>query len=203
MITDQTNEERFTKFLLKDDVIEIVGSEEFVSKQVELFKESINTRLKSQATKPEVGTKNSGVSRTFNFNQSGTSQQLRRDSVGNGDSSATDDIDLDNVFVITGTEISIIADMPGDSTSQRMIYLIVIYLYAKAKAGVDEVSFKELREVCEKYGEIDRTNFSKIIHKNRRFFLMIGEGKSQTVKLIRPGIKEAERLVSDIINKNL
>src|SRR5258708_21254271 len=74
---------------------------------------------------------------------------------------------FENVFVITNTDISIIADIPGNSTAQKMVNLILIYLWAKLQINVEEVSFKELRDMCEKYGAVDKPNFSKILNNSR------------------------------------
>lgn len=189
-----------TKFLLNSDTIEISGSEEFVSKQIELLKDSIITRLE----------------RLTNSNNS----QLRERSViylqpsidkatpgatefASKDDTPTPLVNAENVFIITGQDVSIIADVPGASTAQRMINLILIYLYAKHKIGVEEIPFKELRDVCEKYGEIDKPNFSKILNSSRKYFLTSGESKNQSARLIRPGTKAAESLIFELNSKSI
>lgn len=202
MTREETKSEAgVTKFLIKDDIIEITGSEEFVSKQVEFFKDSINARLINQISKvPEKAVDKSRIL-YLNPAQQPTGEIIEYVAKNEAEDGKPR-LDYDNVFVITNNEVTIIADVPGDNTSQRMINLIVLYLFAKLKLGTEEVSFRELREVCEKYGEIDKTNFSRIIQNNKRLFLITGDGKSLAAKLIRPGIKVAEKLIMDLNSKN-
>jgi len=82
-----------------------------------------------------------------------------------------------------------------------MINLVLIYLWIKHRLNVLDVSFSELREICELHGEIDKPNFAKYMRLNRKYFIIGGTGKNQTAKLIRPGIKEAENLIEELNQK--
>lgn len=188
-----------TKFLLNNDTIEISGSEEFVSRQIELFKDSIVARLE----KP-VANNNSLQRERSVLYLDPPNNKVAQDIIEfvAKDETPNSSMNFDNVFVITGQGLSIIADVPGSSTAQKMINLILIYMYAKHKTGVEEVPFKELRDMCEKYGEIDKPNFSKILNSNRKFFLTTGESKNQFARLIRPGIKAAESLIFELNSKS-
>ncbi|HMG68829.1 MAG TPA: hypothetical protein VK588_14120 [Chitinophagaceae bacterium] len=113
----------------------------------------------------------------------------------------TTDIQYNSVIWIEGNKIQIISDVYGKSTTQRMINLVLLYLWGKLQIGIEEVSFSELRQVCEKHGEFDSSNFARHLNNQKRFFLVSGTGKSQKAKLIRPGIKEAELLIQTLSNR--
>ncbi|MES1182087.1 MAG: hypothetical protein ABUL44_04760, partial [Flavobacterium sp.] len=105
---------------------------------------------------------------------------------------------FENVFAIDGDRLEIISDVPGSSVARRMINLILLYLWGKYHLGIEEVGFSELREVCEKHGELDKPNFAKHLHLNKKYFIINGNGKWQSAKLIRPGFKEAEILIQEL-----
>ena len=111
-------------------------------------------------------------------------------------------IQYDSVLWIEGDKVQIICDVPGKSTSQRMVSLVLLYLWGKFKIGVEEVAFSELRQVCEKHGEFDSSNFARYLNNQKKYFVISGTGKSQRAKLIRPGIKEAELLIQSLNNKH-
>jgi hypothetical protein len=188
-------EESKTKFLVNDTTIEISGSEEFVSRQIELLKDSIVSRLEKLSAPIKLS-----EPRSVHYLPSPTILNAGQDIIEfvQRDNQNTGELDYENVFVVSGQEISIIADVRGSNTSQKMINFILLYMYAKLRIGIDEVSFKELRDMCEKYGEVDKPNFSKILNQNRKYFLTSGESKSQFARLIRPGVKAAESLIIDL-----
>lgn len=192
MVHDQIFEDSKSKFLVTDSIIEISGSEDFVSQQIETLRALIMKRLERPVLRKSDTEPRSII---YLLPQSSPISNVSVVELRENLPSAGD---LENVFITSGQSVSIVADIPGTSTSQRMINLVLIYLYAKLKVGIEEVSFKELRDVCEKYGEVDKTNFSKIINQNRRYFLTSGESKSQFAKLIRPGIKAAESLIAEL-----
>src|SRR5260221_2820562 len=131
------------KFLVKDDIIEISGSEEFVSRQVELLKTSIMFRLENPTTlKNHLDPLSKKVLFLDSSNQNSSTEVIEY--VAKHESQKLlSNLGFENVFVITNTDISIIADIPGNSTAQKMFNLILIYLWAKLKINVEEVSFKE------------------------------------------------------------
>jgi hypothetical protein len=100
-----------------------------------------------------------------------------------------------------GDKFQMISDVPGDSIRSQMIAVILIFMYAKLKTGIDTISSNELRDVCANYGALDTKNFAVVLDNNKKYFLLLGSGKSKTAKLVRPGIKEAERLIQEISNK--
>lgn len=193
-------------FRLSQGEFEISGNVDFVKEQLINFKPSIDLCLNQLAnsfsqvidnkvTHPQklLTTNTHKEPRTFQ-SQSAKTEDIDYVEVSNA-------VSFENVLVIENNKVQIIADVPGDSTAKRMINLILIYLWGKHQLGIDETHFSELRDMCGKYGEIDGPNFSKHMNNHKKFFLIDGAGKGQVVRLIRPGIKEAIRIISEL-NKN-
>lgn len=198
MSEEKISSEARIKFSLKSKEFEIFGSEDFVNNQIQNFKEMIQSsfgKLLLDEDKPQIVLKrlpnyphpmdNYEDTETIDYEEK-TEKEKQPLS------------EYENVLVIDGDRVKVIADVPGTTTSSKMINVILLYMWGKLKLGNEEVSFKELREVCEEYGDIDKSNFSSIINKQKKLFLVNGSGQSQTAKLIRPGIKIAEELLKQL-----
>ena len=192
------------KIKFSNGEFEISGSEEFVTKQIDEFKNILLGMLDSHLQKNDTAKVTPLVKNPAKLNV------LPRSTNHDSKDDYAEFVEIDreelkkyeNVFVIDGDRVQIVCDMAGSSTAKRMINLILIYLYIKQQLNIHEVSFGELRDVCEKHGEIDKANFAKHMSLNRKFFIINGVGKGQTAKLIRPGIKEAENLLQQLNHNN-
>lgn len=181
---------------------EISGSEEFVSNQIAEFKGMLNGILESHLIKnalPNSVAKAQQISEK-STNQANSSKEEYAEFVELENSKGLKD--YENVFAIEGDKIQIISDVPGNSTVRKMINIVLIYLWIKQKLNIQEVAFSELRDVCEKYGEIDKPNFAKYMKLHKKYFIINGSSKSQTAILIRPGIKEAEYIINQLNNSS-
>lgn len=190
-----------TKFKLTNEGIEICGSEEFVSSQLiafqELIEKSFETILgnekKNSTLEPNLQSdKKVLLSFSSKDNVHVTSEEADYTEVKNKLS------DYENVFAIQGDIIRIVADIPGNSQAKRMINVILLYLWARLEQGIEVATFQEIREFCKLQGEFDSTNFSKHMDAHKKFFLIMGDSKIRSVRLIRPGIKEAEKLLNEL-----
>lgn len=191
------------KFRLGSDYIEISGPETFVVDQLEKFRDLIETsyeKILSQAPKsiaPEqhvnkvVSLLPNGLSSTSNL----AAEDTDFIEVKNPEA-----VDYQNVFVLDGDNFQITCDIPGNSISSKMISVVLIYMYAILKKGIETAAFSDLRQACMNAmgSEFDASNFSKCMDHNKRYFLLMGERQNRTAKLIRPGIKEAERLIAEL-----
>jgi hypothetical protein len=108
------------------------------------------------------------------------------------------DIRYENVLEINDGTVQVITEIPGDNLAKRMINLVLIYLWGNLLIGKQEISFTELRLVCQRHGELDGSNFAKQIRFHKKYFIVGGSGKFQSAKLIRPGVKEATKLISEL-----
>lgn len=186
-----------SKFKLSVDGIEISGSQEFVEEQLRNYKsliessyakilerDSHTTPLNQNVDKRLLMLNNPSVSRP--------SEEVEFVEV------KPTEVNHENVYVYEGDNFQLIADMPNGSTRSKMLNVVLVYMYASLKKGIESVSFNELRSICMHAGEFDGSNFARVMEDNKKYFLLIGEHKSKTAKLIRPGIKEAERLISEL-----
>jgi len=179
------------RFSLKSKEFEISGNENFVNEQIENFKSIIQGSLEKLVIQDEMS-----IPPKSKMYLPATEEIDVVDYVEEKNTASEKDIlDFQDVVVIDGEIVKVIADVPGNTTSKKMISVILLYMWGKMKLGHTEISFKELREVCTDYGEIDRGNFSSIMNNQKKYFLISGSGQSQSAKLIRPGIKAAEELI--------
>ncbi|NAY90932.1 MULTISPECIES: hypothetical protein [Flavobacteriaceae] len=190
----KTSHKARIKFSLKSKEFEISGNEEFVNEQIENFKSIIQGSLENLVVQENVG-----IQRKKTVLLPPTEDIEVIDYVEEKKhSSASSGLSFENVIVIDGETVKVIADVPGNTTAKKMMNVILLYMWGKMQLEVLEVSFKELRDMCVDYGEVDKPNFSKHMNKQKKLFLISGSGQSQSAKLIRPGIKEAENLIKQL-----
>jgi hypothetical protein len=163
-------------FRLSHKEIEIAGPVEYVKEQVasnsasiELF---INLLKTSSLTKqlPETGK---------NLDVLPDTRQENKDYDDFEEVTPIEDVfkRFEDVIAKNGDKIQILVPIPGDSLTQRMVTVVLLYLYFKLKLGIESVSFDELRQVCESHGELDKAHFSAYIKNNKKFFVTDGSGK--------------------------
>jgi hypothetical protein len=187
-------------FRLSDKEIEIIGPVDFVKEQIQsndrvidLFIDRLKTSLLPPATKPDTGMQLLPTKNPMPVKE------------GYDDfEEVVQGIDVfkkyENVVAKSGEKIQILLPIPGDRQTQRMVNVILIYLYLKLKSNVDSVSFNELREACQAHAELDAGHFSEYIKTNKKIFITEGTGKSSIAKLTIPGIREAERILDSLNN---
>lgn len=187
------------KFKLDSYGIEISGTESFVESQLDKFRDLIKAsyeKILQNPTFPETIDPHLPLRRAV-LETGGSHQPEDAEFVEVKDG----EVRFDNVFVNEGGKFQIITDVPGNTTSSRMINIILILMWAKLKHGIETVPYSELRDACINYGDFDSSNFSRYMDQNKKYFLVLGDGKNRSAKLIRPGIKEAERLISELNKK--
>lgn len=177
------NETRI-KISVKEGVIELAGSEAFVSQQIENLKEIIAASLQQiQPIKllPESIT------------------QERKPPLAAAPTNA-DEQEFHNVLHIEGDKVKLLKTMPGSMMSKRAVNTALVYLWGKRSIGVETVTFKELRDLCEHQGCLDAANFSAHMKSARQQIVIDGpKGSSlKACKLTRPGIDAAEKLLKQL-----
>ena len=187
------------KFRLGADSIEVSGPRDFVEEQLEKFKSLIETSyekiLTQQSVKPSGEIQNQST-RVLLMPSSSSKNHATEDTeyteVNQGDV-----LDYSNVFTTTNDKIQLNCDIPGNSISSKMVNFALIYMWVKLRQGIDTVTYSELRDAGERYIQFDNSNFSKCMENNRKYFLITGD-RNKSAKLIRAGIKEAEKLVLEL-----
>jgi|GEM_PF-1355657 len=186
------------KFSLRSKEFEISGDEQFVNSQIENFKSIIQGSLEKLIVQENLDANKKTT--TYLPSVSGDIEVV--DFIEEKTQTTTSaELAYENVIVIDGDIVKVIADVPGNTTSKKMVNVILLYMWGKMQLGINDISFKELRDMCVNYGEVDKPNFSMTLNKQKKFLLINGSGKMQAAKLIRPGIKHAEELIKQLNNE--
>lgn len=166
---------------LGDCILEFSGSEAFVQKQIDEFKESIHSKLKP------------------------IKAQKLKDKPKGGQSDKVDDLSQDptvnpypNVIDYDGEDINILK-VDGNNSAAKTKNLALIYLLAKEKFGKSPVPTQDIKKQCETHGCLDASNFSSTLKSiDKKNVVLKGSGKSQTIKLTAPGRTKAKELVESL-----
>ncbi len=165
--------------------MEIEGSEDFVSKQIENLKDII-TKLPS-ATPPPAPVFQAQTQLTNGQTTSTVVAALSQDAAK-----------YVNVISVDNGVVKVLKGIPGADNAKKMINAALLYLFGKNLAGQEEASFKELRQVCKDHGCLDETNFAKKLKVEREWIIVTGGGKSQVAKLTVPGKRQAQTLADQL-----
>jgi hypothetical protein len=167
---------------LLDGEIEIWGSEEFVSNQIDELVEPIYQKLIDSPVK-EIG-----EGRAKGQNQ----YKPKSNDLAN---------DFSSLFhVFDDGTVQILKKLPGSSKKERLLNLIRLYLLAKSQVGDPVVPFKELRPECERHNVYDSSNFASYL-KSEGDILVKGSSKAYTAELSVPGQEAAKTLAKELISE--
>ncbi len=167
---------------VRDGLIEISGSEDFVRDQLEKFDDLIMKHLSNML--------NSAQPSIFPSPQAALEQEVQGD--------AWKSVSYYNVIAFEGDEIKILKNIPGKSGAEKAVNAALLYLYAKNVKGQEEALFKEIRELCKGHGCLDSANFASNLKSEKQYFIIGGSGKKQTAKLTQPGKMKAAALVGQL-----
>jgi hypothetical protein len=189
-----------TVFKLTKEGIEISGSESFVRDQVINFRSDIQEyllELSKSINQPFLPT-TSVKPHVAVANQNSLAVIERPEDIDFVEINNPINVAYENVLEVQNDKVQIITDIPGENLGKRMINLILIYMWGNILISRQEISFTELREICKRHGELDGPNFAKYMNANKKYFIISGSGKFQQAKLIRPGLKEASKLITEL-----
>jgi hypothetical protein len=173
----------------KDGALEIVGSEEFVSKQVERFEDLIKQLFASPPSPPPQP------------------RFMDRDVTPpnpNGKAAPADQgaglVDYPNLFAVHDDKIQITRGLPGKTPAEKMVAAAELYALASSLNGTEVVPFGAIRTVCKEHGCLDESNFSTIMKAEKELFTFGGKkgSRNQTLKLTQPGKKAAQLLARQL-----
>ena len=183
------------KYSAQEGVLELEGSEEFVSKHFESLtdliriisrhvvveqKQDSGVQLTSAQVTPEV------------MPQTKTTTQLP----GAAAPSQSESIaSYPSHFSEINGKLKIVADLPGSTGMAKMKNAAILFCYGSKLLGDDQVASKDIRTVCEDHGCLDAPNFSKLF-TDKTIFISDGvKGGNKDVKLTFQGEKKAKELL--------
>jgi hypothetical protein len=165
--------------------IEITGSEEFVSEQIEAYQDLFHEKLKTASATQ------SGPS----LSEAEEPKTKRRDEDENRIDS------YKNIYALDDGEVRLLLnEIPGSSYSEQTTNAALLYLFGKNLSGSeqDEFDTDEIRDLCKQYGCLDEANFMRHLKSDKRAFIVKGSGQSHTIKLTHPGRQDAKELIREI-----
>lgn len=172
-----------------EGVIELEGSEEFISSHMETMTDLVRvvSRHTPIATKPEKQTTLSSES------------EVGVDSNSTGDSTLSDGIGSHpKIYSQINEKLKIISKIPGGNKREKSINAALLYCYGSELMGDEQVPSSEIRSVCEEHGFLDGKNFSRIFDDNTTFLLDGKKGGNKQVKLTFNGKEKAQRLIKEL-----
>lgn len=176
------------KYSAQEGVLELEGSEEFVSKHFESLTDLIRIISRhvvvEQKQEPQTSLAQSNVISTAAEEQVPVQQ------------SANSEISYYPAFFseING-KLKIVADLPGSNGRAKMTNAAILFCYGSKLLGDEQVASKDIRAVCEEHGCLDAPNFSKVF-SDKTIFISDGiKGGNKDVKLTFQGEKKAKELL--------
>lgn len=200
METKKTNEVS-AKFKLKADEIEISGSEEFVTNQLELNRSIITEFMSLIKSKYLYSSEGRDSLPTPQVNSS----KLLENNNGYTDFEEVDATsdklkDYENALFADKNKVQLLSKVPGNTGSQRIVNLVLIYLWVKHVQGIDTVNAFELKSFCADSGEKDDSHFAEYIKSKKKYFIISGSTRKWEVKATQPALKSAEGILNEINN---
>lgn len=161
---------------LVDGVLQIEGSEAFVSEQLAKLEPHIVKAFENRASTPKDSKKSVGKD-------------------GSGEASIQN---YEHLFAESGGKVQILKNIPGNNNAQKSINITLLLAYAYSLIGSNSISTATIRECCKAHACLDSSNFSSTIKDENSLFILEGTSKAKNVKLTIPGRKKAEELASQL-----
>lgn len=176
---------------LSQGLIEVEGSEEFVSSQVDIFQKTMLPAVQSITDKVaqlKISARTLESDQPVVVSEDVPSQTKHNDVFS---------MDSTGQIHILGT----IGTKPTDKTRS----LALLYLLAKKELkNENSASAQELREQCKKHGCFDASNFARILEGLKIMVMPIGKtnSKNKSYELTVPGKNEALKIAEEL-SKNV
>jgi hypothetical protein len=166
--------------------IEIEGSEDFVEKHLEVFKEHIEKSLQRMvdgAKAPAPAAANSVNKPT---------------PAGAGTGESTGLTGYDHLFAKVDDKIQVLKTLPGANKKEKTQSAALLVAFAHRAVGVEPVSFEAIRDACKADGSYDSSNFAGYIKDDTANFVVTGKAPSYSLTLTTPGKTKALALANSL-----
>jgi len=177
-----TQEQAKVHISLRDGVLELQGSESFVSSQLQFLEPLIRESFK--VVPPAPSQPSNDVSQPANVQVP-----------GNATSGLSD---YDTLFADADGKVQILKNLPGSNKAAKTLNAALLLAYANTLKGIDATPYSDVRDLCSSHACLDSGNFSKQMKSQKEFFIVLGSGNAQTIKLTVPGKKKAKDLADGI-----
>lgn len=185
------------KYSASEGILELEGSEEFVTKHFESLTDMV--RVISRHMQIEVKTDKTIDSPPLGSSEESTSKLTQETAtVQTTESIST----YPEHFSEINGKLKIVSDIKGSSKKGKMLNAALLFCYGSELLGDDQVASKDIRQVCEEHGVLDAPNFSTVF-TDKTIFLSDGvKGGNKDVKLTFQGKKKAKELLGNDKSKD-
>lgn len=92
-------------------------------------------------------------------------------------------------------KLKVVAEVPGKTKQEKMMNAALLYCYGSELMGCEQVDSRDIRSLCEEHGFLDGSNFSRIFDDKTIFVIDGVKRGPKSVRLTYQGRKEAEELL--------
>jgi hypothetical protein len=119
---------------------------------------------------------------------------------GSKSESGFDNKSFPRVLHIEDKDVKIIKQMPGTNNAKKSVNTALAYLWGKRSVGDENVSYQDIRDLCQQQGCLDSSNFAAHMQGAREHMIIGGKkgSNAKTCKLTLPGVERAEELLEDL-----
>lgn len=191
-----TEKARF-RYSAQDGVLELEGSEEFVSKHFEGLTDIVRVMARHTVVEQKADTHRTDFAETTA--QDGGASLLGAATVAvslvTQSSQAPSIADYPHVYADINGKLKIVSKIKGDSLRSRMSTIGMLYCYGAALMGDDQVTSKNIRDACEEHGSLDSKNFATIFDDKTIFISDGVKGGTKQIKLTHTGREKVKELL--------
>ena len=169
---------------MREKIVELEGSEEFVSKQLTWIKGYLTSESLDvdEPDSPESKTDNSA--KTTEGDGFVSNFGITR-------------VKAENAYHFEDDKFRIITKKIKGNNAEKQTHYMLLYCLAKEHYGEFESSYQELRDLCKQNSCLDSGNFSANVKTRKDLFVV----ENKKVKLTSPGRTKARELLSSLCEK--
>lgn len=186
------------KYSAQEGILELEGSEEFVSQHFESLTDLIRVisrHVVVEQHQQENATEKPGAERSESVSSEVEEENTSQTSQTVADVQKEGIAQYPNYFSEINGKLKIVSDIPGTTVKSKMTNAAILFCYGSKLLGDEMIASKDIRAVCEEHGCLDSPNFSKVF-SDRTTFLSDGvKGGNKNVKLTFQGEKKARELL--------
>lgn len=114
---------------------------------------------------------------------------------------ATESPNLGHYYSFTDGAVQFhIKKIPGKSKAEQTVNLACLLAFFMLEQGVDTIDSNMLRDHCEDFNCLDKSNFAAHVKSAKNYFVISGTGHNKSLKLNKPGMVYAEELLTSLSN---
>jgi hypothetical protein len=179
------------KYSAVDGVIELEGSEDFISMHMETLQDLVRVASRHSGSEKRTESKQAQATHHQSVTADEPVDEIQEPSPQGLEKYA-------KVFSEINEKLKIICKIEGKNKREKMINIALLYCFGSSLMGDEQVPSTEIRAACEEHGVLDGPNFAKIFDDKTVFLSDGKKGGTKQVKLTIPGTEKAELLAQEL-----